>query len=63
MSDRTEIDAIMVMAEKKEMDQKRNELGEGGFTDQMSDKMIVTMTDKGPAWSTPCIHEPSGWGN
>ena len=35
------------------MDQKGNELREGGLTDQMT----VTMTNKGPAWSTPCKGE------
>ena len=45
-----EIDTRMVVAEDKEMDQKGNVLGEGGLTDQMT----VTMTDKDPAWSTPC---------
>ena len=50
MSDRTKIEARMVVAEDEEMDQKGSELGEGELTDQMT----VTMTDKGPAWSTPC---------
>ena len=53
MSDRTEIDARMVVAEDKEMDQKGNVLGDGGLTDQMT----VMMTDKDPAWSTPCKWE------
>ena len=53
MSDGTEIDARMVVAEDKEMDQKGSELREGGLTDQMT----VTMTDKGPVWSTPCKGE------
>ena len=48
-----EIDARMVVAENKEMDQKGSELKEGGMTDQMT----VMMTDKGPAWSTPCKGE------
>ena len=52
-----EIDARMVVAEDKEMDQKGSELGEGGLTDQMTNEMTVTMTDKGPAWSTPCKWE------
>ena len=50
MSDGTEIDARMVVTEDKEMDQKGSELTEGGLTDQMT----VMMTDKDPAWSTPC---------
>ena len=53
MSERTEIDARMAVTEDKEMDQKGSEMREGGFTDQM----IVTMTDKDPAWSTPCKGE------
>ena len=53
MSDGTEIDARMVVAENKEMDQKGSELKEGGLTNQIT----VTMTDKGPAWSTPCKGE------
>ena len=53
MSDGMEIDARMVVAEDKEMDQKGNVLGEGGSTDQMT----VMMTDKGPAWLTPCKGE------
>ena len=48
-----EIDARMVVTEDKEMDQKGSELREGGLADQMT----VTMTDKGPAWSTPCKGE------
>ena len=48
-----EIDARMAMTEDKEMDQKGSELIEGGMIDQM----IVTMTDKSPAWSTPCKGE------
>ena len=48
-----EINARMVVAENKEMDQKGSELREGGLTDQMT----VIMTDKGPAWSTPCKGE------
>ena len=50
MSERTEIDARMAMAEDKEIDWKASELREGGMTDQMT----VTMTDKSPALSTPC---------
>ena len=57
MSDGTEIDARMVVVEDEEMDQKGSELGEGGLTDQITDQMTVTMTDKGPAWSTPCKGE------
>ena len=53
MSDGMEIDARMVLPENREMDQKGIELKEGGLTDQMT----VTMTDKGPAWSTPCKGE------
>ena len=53
MSERTEIDAGMAMTGDKEMDQKGSELREGGITDQMT----VTMTDKSPAWSTPCKGE------
>ena len=48
-----EIDARMVVTEDKEMDQKGSELREGGLTDQMT----VMMTDKSPAWSTPCKEE------
>ena len=48
-----EIDARMAMTEDKEIDQKGSELREGGITDQMT----VTMTDKSPAWSTPCKGE------
>ena len=48
-----EIDARMVVAENKEVDQKGSELKEGGLTDQMT----VTMTDKGPVWSTLCKGE------
>ena len=44
-----EIDTRMAMPEDKEMDQKGSELREGGMT--------VTMTDKSPAWSTPCKGE------
>ena len=36
MSDGIEIDARMVVAANKEMDQKGSELREGGLTDQMS---------------------------
>ena len=57
MSDRMEIDARMVVAENKEIDQKGNELREGGLKYQMTHQMTVTMTDKGPAWSTPCKGE------
>ena len=35
MSDGTEIDARMVVAEDKEMDQKGNVLGEGGLKDHI----------------------------
>ena len=53
MSERTEIDARMAVTEDKEMDQKGSELRGGGLTDQMT----VTMTNKDPAWSTPCKGE------
>ena len=53
MSERTGRDARMAVTEDKEMDQKGSELREGGLTDQMT----VTMTDKDPAWSTPCKGE------
>ena len=39
------------------MDQKGSELRGGGLTDQMTNQMTVMMTDKGPAWSTPCKGE------
>ena len=47
MSDGTEIDARMVVAENKEIDQERNELRDSGLTDHMTDQMTVTMTDNG----------------
>ena len=50
MSDKTEIDTRMVVAEDKEMDKKGGELGENGL---LTDQMTVMMTDKVPAWSTP----------
>ena len=53
MSERMEMDARMVVTEDKEMNQKGNELREGELTDQMT----VMMTDKDPAWSTPCKGE------
>ena len=53
MSEKTEVDTRMAVTDDKEMDQKGNELTEGGLTDQMT----VTMTDKDPAWSTPCKGE------
>ena len=49
-----EIDAKMLVTEDEEMDQKGSDLREGGLTDQMTNQMTVMMTDKGPAWSTPC---------
>ena len=48
-----EIDIRIAVTEDKEMDQKGSQLGEGGLIDQMT----VTMTDKDPAWSTPCKGE------
>ena len=48
-----EMDARMAVTEDKEMNQKGTELREGGLTDQMT----VTVTDKDPAWSTPCKGE------
>ena len=53
MSKKTEMDARMTEAEDKEMNQKGSELREGGLTDQRT----VMMTDKDPAWSTPCKGE------
>ena len=44
----------MVMAEDKEMDKKRGELGERG---SLTDQMTVMMTEKVPTWSTPCKGE------
>ena len=53
MNEKTDIDARMAITQDKEMDQKGSELREGGMTDQIT----VTMTDKSPAWSTPCKGE------
>ena len=44
----------MVVAKDKEMDKKGSELGENGL---LTDQMTVMMTDKVPAWSTPCKGE------
>ena len=54
MSDKTEIDTRMVVAEDKEMDKKGGELGENGL---LTDQMTVMMTDQDPTWSTPCKGE------
>ena len=54
MSDEAKIDTRMVIVEDKEMNKKGGELGENGL---LTDEMTVTMTDKGPAWSTPCKGE------
>ena len=48
-----DIDARMAVTEDKEMDQKGSELRGGGLTDQIT----FMMTDKDPAWSTPCKGE------
>ena len=54
MSDEAEIDTRMVVAEDKEMDKKGGELGENGL---LTDQMTFMMTEKVPAWSTPCKGE------
>ena len=54
MSDKVEIDTKMVVAEDKEMDKNRGELGENGL---LTYQMTVIMTDNVPAWSTPCKGE------
>ena len=56
MSDGTEMDTRMVVAEDKEMEKKGGELGENGL---LTDKMTVMMTDKDPTWSMPCKGEVS----
>ena len=53
MGERMEINARMAVTEDKEMNQKGIELREGGLTDQITGMM----TDKEPAWSTPCKGE------
>ena len=57
MSEGIEIDLRMVVTEDKEMDQKGSELREVGLTDQITNQMTVMMTEKSPAWSTPCKGE------
>ena len=57
MSEGMEIDVRMVVTEDNEMDQEGSKLREGGLTDQTKNQMTVTMTDKSPAWSTPCKGE------
>ena len=53
MSERTEMDARMAVTVDKEINQKGSKVREGGLTDQMT----LMMTDKDPAWSTPCNGE------
>ena len=54
MSDESEIDARMVVAEDKEMDKKGGELGENGL---LTDQMTVMLTEQDPIWSMPCKGE------
>ena len=54
MSDKAEIDTGMEVVEDKEMDKKGGELGKNGF---LTDQITVMMTDKVPAWLTPCKGE------
>ena len=54
MSDEVEVDTGMAVAEDKQIDKKGGELGENG---SLTGQITVMMTDKVPAWLTPCKGE------